>query len=112
MFTHGLVVINNTNISVRIPIIVAITAITLTILYTMSENSCACEKSKLLYSIPTFIFWYFSIEFGRKISYNVIVEKIDINDKNLSELKTSVDYITKKGYEFKKLDSLLSEKSN
>ncbi len=43
---------------------------------------------------------------------NSIIIKIDINDKNLSELKTSVDYITKKGYEFKKLDSLLSEKSN
>ena len=43
---------------------------------------------------------------------NSIIIKIDINDKNLSELKTSVDYISKKGYEFKKLDSLLSEKSN
>ena len=43
---------------------------------------------------------------------NSIIIKIDINDKNLSELKTSVEYITKKGYELKRIDSLLSEKSN
>ena len=42
---------------------------------------------------------------------NSIIIKIDINDKNLSDLNSTIEYIKRKGYELKTIDELLSEKN-
>lgn len=47
----------------------------------------------------------------KKILSNSIIIKIDINDKNLSNLNSTIEYIKRKGYELKTIDELLSEKN-
>lgn len=42
---------------------------------------------------------------------NSIIIKIDINDKNLFDLNSTIEYIKRKGYEIKTIDELLSEKN-
>ncbi len=70
-----------------------------------------CESLKLHTIKPYLVINKNLLNNIKKNLSNAIIIKIDINDKNLSELKTSVDYIRKKGYDLKKLDSLLSERN-